>query len=163
MRASRFVGCLVVVLALVGAGCGEESSAPSTCAMSASFTGGLSGSSSGDPACLTSFAGSSSIDGSFVFLSGPIDTVELEIDDVDMGETGSTFPAMVRVTARDGGRWTGTCAAAVTGHVLYGPAELGDRYRAEGTVTCATPLVSDDGSPAATVTHLDFVMTSTWP
>jgi hypothetical protein len=156
----RTRSCLVLALLV---GCGGGDPGDETCALEATFSGARSISGVGSVACLTQFAGPD-IDVVYAPLSGTIDTIELTIADVPMGETATGLAATVRVAEEGGASWSSdACTVDITEHTDHGPAELGQYYRAVGVATCP-PLASEpDDGPALTVDSFELIVTPTWP
>jgi hypothetical protein len=116
-------------------------------------------------ACASQTSLGSGIATGFLFVESELSRVELEVDDVLEGETGSAFPARLRIVHDDGREWLGErCTAELAEHEHVGPGELGwELYRVVGSVACdGAASIRDGSAPALQVQSFDFVVTLSW-
>jgi hypothetical protein len=161
-------------MALAGCGDDDDSMSPTgssaqfepdtTCAIAIEVAGEFQARiGARDPvACLASHSVGDGIDVSLLRIDGPLERVELHIDEITRGETGPAFPATVELAHADGRDWIAeACTASIETHVDRGAAELGRAYEVRGTVDCAMPAIDDAGSEL-TVQPFAFIVTITW-
>jgi hypothetical protein len=158
-----------------GSGSGGEAtvfSADTTCGAALALDGALTSSlppSRSSTACSSQTSFDSGIDVGFAFVESELSHVDLAVDDVLEGETGSGFPARLEIVHDDGRAWRGQdCTAEIGEHAHVGPGELGwERYRLTGSVACesaASVGVGDGGASddALEVESFTFVVTLSW-
>src|SRR5205085_4066906 len=111
--------------AIAVAGCssgGGDSDAP--CSLASSGSGAGTWSFDGDPVCAIPFGGSVGIDMGFAPLDGELKILEVLVDNVHEGETG-TFPAKATVILRDNRRFETprSCQVVLTEHAANGESD----------------------------------------
>jgi len=160
-RASpRVLPTFLSVLALVAAGCGDDTDEgtpdpPPDCLVSVELSGGYQASLSPDDpyACGIPFGGDSGVWMYFLPLEGDLGVLDISIDDVTEGETG-TFPADATITLRDERRWTtapGDCTVQVDEHSFQKDDGNTKEYLMTGSGSCSAPAEAFDpatGDPA---------------
>jgi len=120
-----------------------------------------------DAACATQHSFDTGLDGVFVGTNAK-GTLELVVDDVTEGETGSDYPTRITVTSPAKERWQGTgCLASITEHRLVKTeaSEIGElrHYQVGGEGSCSKPLESvPAGSDAVTLGPFAFRAEFTW-
>lgn len=120
-----------------------------------------------DAACLTQHSFDTGLDGSFIGTNGQ-GTLELVIDHVTEGETGSDYPTRVVATNPTGDQWQSSgCLVSVSEHRLLKVAdsELGElrQYQVSGEGGCATPLEALLAhTDAVTLGSFEFRAEFTW-
>jgi hypothetical protein len=149
-------------------------SADTTCGAALALDGALTSSvppSRSSTACSSQTSFDSGIDVGFAFVESELSRVELAVDDVLEGETGSGFPARLEIVHDDGREWRGQgCTAEISEHAHVGPGELGwERYRLRGSVACerAASVSAGGGDAGASEDALElesftFVVTLSW-
>ena len=167
----------IAVLALLLVACGGDddagggSESKPSCAFGATLSGDVLGTfdANKDLACLISHSFESGID--VVFITGEgASTVELGIDDVTEGQTGTAFPATIRLSLEDGGDYatpTGGCTATVTEHQLEKTemSAIGElrHYQVAGAAVCAEPAISSAPETGAiTFDDVTFRIPAVW-
>jgi hypothetical protein len=121
-------------------------------------------------ACSSQTSFDSGIDVGFAFVDSELSRVDLAVDDVREGETGSGFPARLEIVHDDEREWRGqACTAEIAEHEHVGPGELGwERYRLNGSVACESAAsVGDDAgvtgsSEALELKSFTFVVSLSW-
>ena len=116
-------------------------------------------------ACGTTLSSDAGIDVVFLTTEGEaVASVDLAIDDVMKDETGSGFPATLRVRHTDQRSWTvSDCAAEVLAHAYQEADEMFDYHRISGTLACGSPAESNSGMDAElAIESFAFVCTVPW-
>ena len=132
-----------------------DSSSLGTCAIRADVTGGTTIHFAGkdDAACATLHSFDSGLDALFIGTNAK-GTLELIVDDVLEGETGSDFPTRVVVTSTEKAHWQSAgCLTSISEHELLEieASEIGElrHHQVSGEGSCPEPLVpesaGDDG------------------
>ena len=156
----------MVSWALLGAACGEggDIEGSESCTLKASFSGAIDTAiAPGSVACAVLASFDSGVEVGYLAPGATVERVDLSIDEVTEGETGTSFPAEVGIeVATESYTWV-SCTATISEHEYVGPAELGDDYRVVGTVTCPVDAPADSGSPSTvSLDELEFVVTTSW-
>jgi hypothetical protein len=152
-----------------GGGGSTSSSSLGTCGIRADVAGGTAIQFTGkdDAACATEHSFDTGLDGSFIGTDAK-GTLELIVDDVAEGKTGSDFPTRIVVTSPAKERWQGTgCLTSISEHHLVKTeaSEIGElrHYQVSGEGTCAKPLDSvPTGGDAVTLGPFTFRAQFTW-
>ena len=165
---------LLTGLCLTVPACGQgndsaNSASGGTCSLRADVAGGTAMQFTGqnDVACATQHSFDTGLDASFIGTDGK-GTLELSIDYVTEGETGSDYPTRIVVTNMAGHRWQSSgCVASVSEHrlVQVSDSEIGElrQYQTGGEGSCTTPLESVLGdADAVTLDPFAFRAQFTW-
>jgi hypothetical protein len=139
------------------------------CALRANATGGIDLRFTGkdDAACATQHSFDTGLQVTFIGTSAK-GTLDLVVNDVAEGETGSDYSARVIVTNSAQARWQGSgCVAAISEHRLVEveASEIGElrHYQVSGEGNCSEPLVSvTAGGDAVTLGVFAFRAQFTW-
>jgi len=154
-----------------GGGEGNEPSGSSlgTCGLRSEVSGGATIHFTGqnDVSCTTLHSSSTGLDAIFSGLNAK-GSLELIVDDVTEGQTGSDFPTRIVVTDTARANWQGSdCLTSISEHHLLSTeaSAIGQlrHYQVTGVGTCNTDLDSlPAGDTAATVGPLAFRAEFTW-
>ena len=154
-----------------GGGEGNEPSGSSlgTCGLRSEVSGGTTIHFTGqdDVSCTTLHSSGTGLDAIFSGLDAK-GSLELIVDDVTEGQTGSDFPTRVVVTSTARDKWQGTeCSASLSEHHLLSTeaSAIGElrHYQVTGVGTCSTDLDSfPAGGTATTVGAFAFRAQFTW-
>lgn len=179
LRASpRVLPTLLSVLALAAVGCGDDAEEtpdpPSDCVVGVALSGGYQASLAPDDsyACAIPWGPDSGVLMVYLPVEGDLGSLEISIDDVTEGETG-TFPADVSIILRDERRWTmapGGCTVQVDEHSFQNEDEFTKGYLMTGSGSCSAPAEAFDpatGDPATddpiTIGPFEFRFGPRWP
>ena len=148
----------VLGAALAGhAGCGGGSQTgagaepPPRCLVDVTFSGGYDGALSGadPPSCAVPFGGDTDIWMVFMPVGGEVDQLEVTIEGITEGQTGS-FPATAGVYLQGDRVWrtgSGACTVTVDEHAVTGKEDSFSKgYQVAGTGSCASPAEPQDGT-----------------
>jgi hypothetical protein len=154
-----------------GGGEGNEPSGSSlgTCGLRSEVSGGATIHFTGqnDVSCATLHSSGTGLDAVFSGLDAK-GSLELVVDDVTEGETGSDFPSRIVVTSTARETWQGTgCLTSLSEHHLLSTeaSTIGElrHYQVTGVGTCPTDLASfPAGGVATTVGPFAFRAEFTW-
>lgn len=150
-------------------GGGNGSTTLGTCGIRADVTGGTAIQFTGkdDAACATQHSFDAGLDGLFIGTNAK-GTLELIVDDVAEGQTGSDYPTRVVVTSPTKEHWQGTdCLTSISEHRLVNTeaSEIGElrHYQVSGEGTCTKPLDPvPTGGDAVTIGPFAFRAEFTW-
>jgi hypothetical protein len=166
-----------VAILLLATGCGSgdsEESGPggfapgTTCGLDMTVSGAIEDSIApkSSIACATQLSSSAGFEAGFLAVdnAGSVSTVNLGVDTVEKGKTGTGFSAELEIVHADKRRWkTSSCTVDVIEHALDHSDSFADHYRTVGTGACSAPATSVSGSdPDITVESLAFVATVPW-
>jgi hypothetical protein len=160
-------------LCLLAAGCSDDDPpkpvptfAPAqTCGVKVEVTGSVTATLSGkaDEVTCTTGLPQTGVRAGYQPVAGELMALDLRVDDVGKGVTGSNFAATLNVQTRDEAWTQHFCAVDVTEHTFIGPGQrlsepYGEGFRVVGFGRC-TPSA---GSEHVSVGPLEFVTVITW-
>jgi hypothetical protein len=170
----RTTGLWVLAFALFGCGDddgdGGDGASDESCAIGVTLSGDVNQtlSANDDAACIVSFSYDSGIDAGLTTLSADL-SIQVGIDAVTEGQTGSGFPTEMGVTLDNGPSYSTSptgCSATITEHEREGTGtgELGERdYRVVGTATCTEPALREDGTAGQILlSNISYVIPAVW-
>ena len=169
----RTTGLWVLACALFGCGDddgGGDGSSDSSCGIGVTLSGDVNQTLDVDDnaACVVSFSYDAGINAGLTTLSANL-SIQIGIDAVMEGQTGSGFPTEMGVTLDNGPSYSTSptgCSATITEHEREGTqtGELGERdYRVVGTATCTEPAVREDGMAGQiTLSNISYVIPAVW-
>jgi hypothetical protein len=148
---------------------GNGSSSLGICGIKADVAGGTAIEFTGndDAACATPHSFDSGLDAIFIGTNAK-GTLELVVDDVTEGETGSDYPTRITITSTAKEHWQGAgCLTSLSEHRLVRTeaSALGElrHYQVSGEGSCRTPLDSvPAGGDAVNIGPFAFRAEFTW-
>jgi hypothetical protein len=163
------VACVTLPACDDGSAAGEGPTTLGTCGIRAEVSGAASIRFTGvdDAACATQHSFDTGLDVLFIGTNSK-GTIELAVDDVAEGETGSDYPTRVVVTSMTNERWgSNGCLASISEHRLLEleSSEIGElrHHRVSGEGRCAASLEAESaGADGVTLGPFTFRAEFTW-